>query len=93
MAFDSFKYEKNLVRNIIEVKERMGIPPEHRHVLYNAMRAYETKARLLVTLFFMADLPDEEHTLSRIESNLKQIFPPIGLQKLEPEDFGNFRVT
>ncbi len=93
MAFDSFKYEKNLVRNIIEVKERIGIPPEHRDVLYTAMKAYETQARLLVTLFFMADLSVEQHTLDRIELNLKQIFPPIGLQKLEPEDFGNFRVT
>jgi len=57
------------------------------------MKGHETEARLLVALFFMADLPVEEHSLGNIEDNLKLIFPPIGLQKLRPEDFGNFRVT
>ena len=43
MAFGSFKYEKNLIKNIIEVKERKGIPPEHRDILYSAMRAVEAR--------------------------------------------------
>ena len=88
-----FEYAKNFDRHTLAIGPRVGIPREHQDVLYRAMRGHETQARLLVTLFFMADLPIEAHSLTNIEANLKLIFPPIGLQKLRPEDFGNFRVT
>ena len=93
MSRFTFEHAKSYSGHIIEVKERCGIPAEHQAVLYDAMKGLETVERLLVTLFFMAELPIEEHTYARIEQNLRQIFPPIGLQRLKPDNFRTFRET
>jgi hypothetical protein len=89
----SFEHAKSLDRHIIEVGDRCGIPSEHQAIIYDAMKGLETEERLLVTLFFMADLPIEAHTYDNIESNLSQVFPPIGERKLKPDDFRKFRET
>jgi hypothetical protein len=93
MSRFTFEHAKSYSGHIIEVKERCGIPAEHQAVLYDAMKGLETQARLLVTLFFMAELPTEEYTYARIEENLRQIFPPIGNQRLTPDDFRTFPET
>lgn len=93
MTLYSFEHAKSYAARIIDVNERKGIPAEHREVIYDAMRGLETEERLVVTLFFMADLPVEAHTYDNIEANLRQIFPPIGLKNLKPENFRKFRET
>jgi hypothetical protein len=93
MSRFTFEHAKSYGRHLIDVKGRCGIPAEHRAVLYDAMKGLETQERLLVTLFFMADLPVEEHTYDGIEANLRQIFPPIGKQRLKPDRFKKFRET
>ncbi|MFO0892986.1 MAG: hypothetical protein U0790_28100 [Isosphaeraceae bacterium] len=93
MSRYSFEQAKSYSGQIIDVNERTGIPAEHREVIYNAMKGLETEERLVVTLFFMADLPVEAHSYDNIESNLRQIFPPIGKKRLKPDDFHKFRET
>lgn len=93
MSRFTFEHAKSYGGHIIDVKDRCGIPAEHQAVLYDAMKGLETPQRLLVTLFFMADLPIEEHTYANIEENLREIFPPIGNGRLKPDNFRNFRET
>jgi hypothetical protein len=93
MRIDNFELAKSYEKHIIEVRERRGIPTEHREVIYKAMKGLETEERLLVTLYFMADLSPEDHTYDNIESNLRLIFPPIGRSRLTPDDFRKFRET
>lgn len=59
----------------ITIRGRYGITSAIAAVLRPALATCSNGDRLAVCLFFMADLPDEQHHLSNIEQQLGEIFP------------------
>lgn len=57
----------------LKIKSLNGIAKESIEILRSAMKGESINNKLLVALFFMADLSDDEHTLENIEKNINYI--------------------
>lgn len=57
----------------LKIKSLKGITKDVKEILDKVMNEEAINNKLLVTLFFMSDLNDDEHTLENIEKNLKCI--------------------
>ena len=79
--------------SIVNVHVLNGIHMEFQPLLYQAMKSCNNRERLAVCLFFMSDLPDESHSLSRIENELMKIFPPSLPRGYIPETYKDFSAS
>jgi 5-methylcytosine-specific restriction protein B len=78
---------------IISVNALDGIKPDFQEILFEAMKNCTNGERMLVCLYFMSDLPEEQHHLDEIEQNLRKIFPPSLSEGMEPDNYKNFHAS
>lgn len=75
---------------VITVQRLDGIPRDSAAALYDAMKGCTNGQRLAVALYLMSDLADRMHGLSRIEENLRRIFPKSLRHGKLPDDYKDF---
>jgi hypothetical protein len=78
---------------LVPVPRLDGLPKDSVKTIYNAMRECSLGQRLMVTLYFMSDLPDSRHRLRDIEDSLRRIFPPSIGGGLLPDSYVDFQAT
>lgn len=70
-----------------------GVDGENQPVLYGVAKTCHNRDRLSICLYMMSDLPDSEHTLYRIETNLSSIFPPSIPHGYTPNSYKDFAAS
>lgn len=64
-----------------------------RAIIWEAMKTCTNTERLCVCLYLMSGLPDNEHSLERIEEELRAMFPPSVPHGTTPDKYTNFAAT
>ncbi|GIK38545.1 MAG: hypothetical protein BroJett011_23780 [Chloroflexota bacterium] len=85
--------EAQMPTKIMTIQALDGIRPEFQQQLFEAMKNCSNPERMLVCLYFMSDLPDEQHHLDEIEENLRKIFPPSLGDGKEPDGYKDFQAS
>ena len=93
--FDSLSptYHADPSMKTIVVERLDGIRPDFQPDLFQAMKNCNNRERMLICLYFMSDLPNENHQFDDIEQNLRQIFPPSIREGKSPTDYNDFQAS
>lgn len=70
-----------------------GIPQEWRPDLFDSLRFSSNGTRLLISMFFLSDMPQHDQTLDKIEGELRSIFPPSIPHNFTPADYQDFAAS
>jgi len=68
-------YVDALSKTIIPVTSLTGVPPEYEAVVRKRMAHHDDDKCLLVTMYFMSDLPIDAHRLKVIKQRFERLFP------------------
>jgi len=70
-----------------------GVPDNYRDRLFSAFKTRSNKDRLLVVMYLLSDLYDNEMHLDTIETELRKVFPPSIRDGFLPKDYQNFQAS
>lgn len=77
----------------ININKLNGMSEEIQPVIYKAMEGCSNGQRLVICLYLMSELPENNFHLNDIEKNLLQIFPAAVRTNFFPKDYADFQAT